>query len=46
MGMLVYDRDVRRAVIAGQRRRLQDFAPERIAERLAEVVAGLVKVPG
>ena len=45
MAMLVYDRDVRRAVIAGQRRRLQDFAPERIAERLGEVVAGLVKVP-
>jgi glycosyltransferase involved in cell wall biosynthesis len=34
LGMLVYDRNVRRAVIEGQRRRLQDFAPERIEAQL------------
>lgn len=39
MGMLVYDRQVREAVIAGQRRRLADFAPERIEQRLHEVLA-------
>ncbi len=38
MGMLVYDRSVRRAVIDRQRQRLQDFAPERIAARLHEVL--------
>jgi glycosyltransferase involved in cell wall biosynthesis len=42
MGMLVYDRNVRRAVVEGQRRRVQDFAPERIGARLTEIVAGLV----
>jgi L-malate glycosyltransferase len=38
LGTLVYDRDVRASVIAGQRRRLADFAPERIERRLLEVV--------
>ncbi len=36
LAMLVYDRDVRRAVLDGQRRRLRDFAPERVEERLLE----------
>jgi glycosyltransferase involved in cell wall biosynthesis len=39
MGMLVYDRSVRQAVILGQRRRLRDFSPERIAERLEAVLS-------
>ena len=39
MGMLVYDRSVRQAVIQGQRRRLRDFSPERIAERLEAVLS-------
>jgi len=38
LGMLVYDRPVRRAVIEGQRRRLRDFAPDRIADRLNQVL--------
>ena len=38
MGTLVYDRAVRRAVIEGQRRRLADFAPEAIAERLRGIL--------
>jgi glycosyltransferase involved in cell wall biosynthesis len=38
MGMLVYDRPFRESVIAGQRRRLQDFAPDRIAGRLNDVI--------
>jgi glycosyltransferase involved in cell wall biosynthesis len=38
MGMLVYDRPFRQAVIAGQRRRLADFAPSQIASRLLDVV--------
>jgi L-malate glycosyltransferase len=41
LGTLVYDRSVRQAVIDGQRRRLADFAPERIERRLMEIVAGL-----
>ena len=41
MGTLVYDRNVRDAVIAGQRRRLQDFSPGRIAARLKDVLATL-----
>jgi len=36
MGMLVYDRNFRDAVIAGQRRRLADFSPDRIEARLME----------
>ena len=39
--MLVYDRPVRDRVIEGQRRRLADFAPERIERQLNEIVAGL-----
>ena len=39
MGMLVYDRSVRRSVIEGQRQRLRDFAPERIAGRLEAVLS-------
>ena len=39
MGMLVYDRSVRQAVILGQRRRLRDFSPQRIAERLEAVLS-------
>ena len=39
MGMLVYDRSVRQAVIQGQRRRLRDFSPQRIAERLEAVLS-------
>jgi L-malate glycosyltransferase len=40
LGTLVYDRSVRDAVIAGQRRRLADFAPAQIEARLHAVVAG------
>jgi glycosyltransferase involved in cell wall biosynthesis len=39
MGMLVYDRSVRRSVIEGQRQRLRDFAPDRIAARLEAVLS-------
>jgi glycosyltransferase involved in cell wall biosynthesis len=39
LGMLVYDRALRAKVLAGQRRRLADFAPARIATRLTELVA-------
>jgi len=38
LGMLVYDRPVRERVLDGQRRRLLDFAPERIETRLNEIV--------
>jgi L-malate glycosyltransferase len=38
LGTLVYDRPVRDAVIDGQRRRLADFAPERIESRLMDLV--------
>ena len=39
MGTLVYDRPVRESVIAGQRRRVTDFSPERIELRLRQVIA-------
>jgi len=39
LGMLVYDRPLRAQVIAGQRRRLADFAPQRIEARLREVLS-------
>jgi len=39
VGTLVYDRAIRDGVIAGQRRRLADFAPDRIERRLMEVLA-------
>lgn len=42
MAMLVYDRDVRRSVIEGQRRRLLDFAPARIEEQLGETIGPLL----
>jgi glycosyltransferase involved in cell wall biosynthesis len=38
MGMLVYDRPFREAVVAGQRRRLADFGPSQIASRLTDVI--------
>jgi L-malate glycosyltransferase len=40
LGMLVYDRPVRERILAGQRRRLLDFAPARIAAQLDTVLAG------
>jgi glycosyltransferase involved in cell wall biosynthesis len=44
LGTLVYDRSVRESVLAGQRERLAAFAPERIQERLLEVVALAARV--
>jgi L-malate glycosyltransferase len=41
LGSLVYDDEVRDRVLAGQRRRLQDFAPERIEARLKEHLSTL-----
>jgi len=41
LGTLVYDRPVRDRVIAGQRRRVRDFAPDRIEQRLRDVLATL-----
>ena len=41
LGSVVYDRGVREGVLEGQRRRLQDFAPDRIESRLREVLAHL-----
>jgi len=41
LGTVVYDRDVRARVLQGQRARLQDFGPERIGHRLAQVVESL-----
>ena len=38
VGSVVYDRKIRGGVLEGQRRRLRDFAPERIEARLREVV--------
>jgi L-malate glycosyltransferase len=40
-GALVFDENVRRAVIAGQRRRVQDFAEARILSGLAQIVQSL-----
>ena len=39
MGMLVYDRPFREAVIAGQRQRLLDFSTERVDARLWAALA-------
>ena len=39
LGMLVYDRPFRQAVIAGQRRRLADFTPSRIESTLTDVIS-------
>ena len=41
LGMLVFDEDVRRKVLAGQRRRLQDFGDTRIAGHLRAMIARL-----
>jgi glycosyltransferase involved in cell wall biosynthesis len=41
LGTLVYDRGVREAVVAGQRRRLIDFGPDRIEGRLRDVLAAV-----
>ena len=41
MGMLVYDRPVREAVIAGQRTRLRDFSPDRVNAMLWAALAPL-----
>ena len=38
LGLLVYDRSVRERVLAGQRRRLQDFSPAAIDARLGELL--------
>jgi glycosyltransferase involved in cell wall biosynthesis len=43
LGMLVYDRSVREAVIAGQRRRLADFAPARIEQTLMGTLNGVTR---
>jgi glycosyltransferase involved in cell wall biosynthesis len=40
IGTLVYDQSVRAGVIAGQRRRLQDFAAAAVERRLLDVVSG------
>jgi glycosyltransferase involved in cell wall biosynthesis len=39
LGSLVYDRSIRNAVLAGQRRRLLDFGLERVEKRLLELVS-------
>ena len=39
LGSVVYDREVRARVLEGQRRRLQDFGPDRIEARLKESLA-------
>jgi glycosyltransferase involved in cell wall biosynthesis len=39
LGALVYDRGLRADVLAGQRRRIADFAPARIERRLLEAIA-------
>ena len=41
LGTLVYDRPVRERVLEGQRKRLRDFAPDRVAGRLQDVLASL-----
>jgi glycosyltransferase involved in cell wall biosynthesis len=40
LGSLAFDDDLRRSVIAGQRKRLADFSDERIERELAAVVGG------
>jgi glycosyltransferase involved in cell wall biosynthesis len=46
MGMLVYDRHVRQRVVDGQRRRLADFASERVRARLESVMERFVSRRG
>ena len=41
LGTLVYDRPVRDRIIEGQRRRVRDFAPDRIEQHLQGVLATL-----
>jgi glycosyltransferase involved in cell wall biosynthesis len=41
MGSVVYDRKIRAGVLEGQRRRLQDFAPEQIERRLMQMLESL-----
>jgi len=41
LGSVVYDRGVRDGVLEGQRRRLQDFSPARIEQRLCSVLESL-----
>ena len=42
LGTVVYDADVRRGILEGQRKRLQAFAPAVIEERLKDTIAELV----
>jgi len=46
LGVLTYDDEVRRRVIAGQRRRLQDFGDDRIKRDLAEMLRRLGRCEG
>ena len=39
LGRLVYDDELRRAVLAGQRRRLEDFGDAAMRQRLAQLVS-------
>jgi L-malate glycosyltransferase len=41
LGSVVYDRELRGRVLEGQRRRLQDFAPARIEQRLRQILETL-----
>ena len=42
LGTLVYDRAVRERVLEGQRRRLADFAPARIGQRLQDALSAVM----
>jgi glycosyltransferase involved in cell wall biosynthesis len=46
LGVLVYDEDVRRGVLAGQRRRLQDFGDDRIVHDLERLIARVAPAAG
>jgi glycosyltransferase involved in cell wall biosynthesis len=39
LGALIYDEPLRGTVLAGQRRRLQELGPERVAERLSGILS-------
>jgi len=43
LGSVVYDRGLRDGVLEGQRRRLRDFAPERIEAKLRDSLAPLIQ---
>ena len=43
LGSVVYDRGLRDGVLEGQRRRLRDFAPERIEAKLRDSLATLIQ---